>query len=121
MTALTLDLGALTTSFTDCTSRLEREGFAEALWNRRLDVWTRDASVQQKIGTRLGWLGALEFAAAQRDRLRAVADLVAKERPSDIVLLGMGGSSLAPEVLRGGTANERSDSARSFAASVRRW
>jgi glucose-6-phosphate isomerase/transaldolase/glucose-6-phosphate isomerase len=100
VTAFTLDLGPLAAAFDDCTSRLEASKFSDALWSRRLDVWTSDTSVQQKIATRLGWLGALDFIASQGDRLRGIAELVAKEHPTDIVLLGMGGSSLAPEVLR---------------------
>jgi glucose-6-phosphate isomerase/transaldolase/glucose-6-phosphate isomerase len=100
VTTSALDFGPLATAFADCAARLERSGFADALWNRRLDVWSSDASVQQKIANRLGWLGVLDFLTPQLSRLRAVADLVSKERPTDVVLLGMGGSSLAPEVLR---------------------
>ncbi len=97
---MTLDLGPLASAFADSCTRLERSGFADALWSRRLDAWTRDPAVQQKIGTRLGWLGAIDFTAAHTARLRQVADLVRQAGASDVVLLGMGGSSLAPEVLR---------------------
>jgi glucose-6-phosphate isomerase len=79
---------------------LDAAGFADALWNRRLDVWTSDQAVRDKIANRLGWLGALDFIEPQVARLRAFADAIKSERPTDIVLLGMGGSSLAPEVLR---------------------
>ena len=100
MTASTIDLGPIAASFADSAARLERAGFADALWNRRLDVWTADAAVQKLIGNRLGWLGAIEFATPHLDRLRQLAALVVQEAPTDVVLLGMGGSSLAPEVLR---------------------
>lgn len=100
MSAFTLDLGPLAASFDKTRSRLEQIRFADALWSRRLDVWSSDAAVQQKVGTRLGWLGALDFVKPHLPRLRAVADLVSREGARDIVLLGMGGSSLAPEVLR---------------------
>ncbi|HVV37304.1 MAG TPA: hypothetical protein VHC63_11920 [Acidimicrobiales bacterium] len=47
--------------------------------------------------TRLGWLTIAERLAAEATELRAWADSVERSR---VVLLGMGGSSLGPEVLR---------------------
>ena len=72
----------------------------EALWARRLDVWTADRAVQQAIANRLGWLDTLDFVTPQLDRLREVSGAIAGGGITDVVLLGMGGSSLAPEVLR---------------------
>jgi glucose-6-phosphate isomerase len=100
VTAFSLDLGPLASAFAQSCHRLDELQFASGLWSRRLDVWTADMTVQQKIGNRLGWLGAVEFAASAVGRLRAVADRVRQSGASDVVLLGMGGSSLAPEVLR---------------------
>ena len=80
--------------------RLETSRFADALWSRRLDVWSTDPAVLQKIANRLGWLESLAFVAPHLRRLRAVGESVKASGITDIVLLGMGGSSLAPEVLR---------------------
>ena len=82
-----------------CT-RLADAAFAEALWARQLEVWTSDRGTQEKIGNRLGWLTAIDAVAPQLARLRATADSIRESSLTDIVLLGMGGSSLAPEVLR---------------------
>ena len=82
-----------------CT-RLEEIGFADALWARRLDVWAPDASTRDKIRHRLGWLDAVDAVVPHAMRMRALAESVRAEGLTDIVLLGMGGSSLAPEVLR---------------------
>ncbi|HEX5108874.1 MAG TPA: hypothetical protein VFV95_10525 [Vicinamibacterales bacterium] len=81
-------------------ARLAEAGFAEALWAQRLDVWTSDRATQEKIGNRLGWLTAIDAVTPQLARLRAVADSIRDSSLTDFVLLGMGGSSLAPEVLR---------------------
>jgi glucose-6-phosphate isomerase len=80
--------------------RLEEGRFADALWSRRLDVWSADPAVQQKIANRLGWLEAVPFVLPRLPRVRAFAESVKTSGITDIVLLGMGGSSLAPEVLR---------------------
>jgi glucose-6-phosphate isomerase len=53
-----------------------------------------------EVANRLGWLTIAERMLAQLDELQAFADGVRDDGIRDVVLLGMGGSSLAPEVLR---------------------
>jgi glucose-6-phosphate isomerase len=53
-----------------------------------------------EIADRLGWLTIAERILAEADTLSAFADRVRDDGIHDVVLLGMGGSSLAPEVLR---------------------
>jgi glucose-6-phosphate isomerase len=53
-----------------------------------------------EISDRLGWLTIAERMLAEADDLSAFADQVRDDGLQDVVLLGMGGSSLAPEVLR---------------------
>jgi transaldolase / glucose-6-phosphate isomerase len=53
-----------------------------------------------EIADRLGWLTIAERMLGEVDELRAFVDGVRGEGMRDVVLLGMGGSSLAPEVLR---------------------
>jgi transaldolase / glucose-6-phosphate isomerase len=100
MTAFRITPGPLATAFHEACARLDRIAFADALWGRRLDVWTGDAAAQRLIANRLGWLGTLDFLAGHLPRLRAFAESIKSEPFTDVVLLGMGGSSLAPEVLR---------------------
>jgi glucose-6-phosphate isomerase len=81
-------------------ARLDEIGVADKLWSRRLDVWDADAPTREKIQHRLGWLNAIDAVVPHVVRMRALADSVRAEGLTDVVLLGMGGSSLAPEVLR---------------------
>ena len=81
-------------------ARLDEIGFADALWAQRLDVWGADAPTLEKIRHRLGWLNAIDAVAPNATRIRTLADAIRAERLTDVVLMGMGGSSLAPEVLR---------------------
>ncbi len=87
-------------SLDDAHRRLVQAQFARALWERRLSVWTDDAAIQEQIGQRLGWLDAIDFSHAHFDRLHTFTYWLKQDAFTDIVLLGMGGSSLAPEVLR---------------------
>lgn len=56
--------------------------------------------MQQKITNRLGWLSSPALMAESVERIRRFADGIRSAGFTDVVLLGMGGSSLAPEVLR---------------------
>jgi transaldolase / glucose-6-phosphate isomerase len=53
-----------------------------------------------EVADRLGWLTIAERMLAVLEELEAFAEQVSREGYADVVLLGMGGSSLAPEVLR---------------------
>ncbi len=81
-------------------ARLDDMHALDALWNARLDLWSADPAVQRVVGNRLGWLRALDTIDAERARLHAFADRVRHDGYTRVVLMGMGGSSLAPEVLR---------------------
>ncbi|HWX51954.1 MAG TPA: hypothetical protein VNY34_01595 [Solirubrobacteraceae bacterium] len=74
----------------DEVARRLREGDA-TLWGPR---------GTPEIANRLGWLTIAERMAATLDELEAFVEQVSREGFADVVLLGMGGSSLAPEVLR---------------------
>ena len=99
MTTFALAPGPLGAAFEDACARLDRLTFANALWNQRPDAFTKDPAVQRLIANRLGWVRVLDFAGAQVDRLQSFASSVRGSGVTDVVLLGMGGSSLAPEVI----------------------
>jgi transaldolase/glucose-6-phosphate isomerase len=78
-------------------SSLEPEELVDRIWARDPTVWTGHDEAH--------WLGWLDEPARMLERL---PELDALERGfDDVVLLGMGGSSLAPEVLRRTFAAER--------------
>ncbi|MGD0166474.1 MAG: glucose-6-phosphate isomerase [Gaiellaceae bacterium] len=64
-------------------------------------IWARDASLWTSSGEQewLGWLNAPAHSRAQVGEILSVAER-ALEGVENVVLLGMGGSSLAPEVMR---------------------
>jgi len=67
------------------------------LWNKDGSLWKAGADTIKKIVDRLGWLDVDKT--IDRDRLQALQEGVRGVRYKHVVLLGMGGSSLAPEVL----------------------
>jgi transaldolase/glucose-6-phosphate isomerase len=97
-TSLRLTAGPLAASINKTSSDADRA--AAGLWRRDPSVWSTDAAVQKAIADRLGWMSSPALMADSIGRLRAFADSVKRDGFTDVVLLGMGGSSLAPEVLR---------------------
>ncbi|MBI3634903.1 MAG: bifunctional transaldolase/phosoglucose isomerase [Candidatus Rokubacteria bacterium] len=70
-------------------------GKVRRLWARDATLWTGG----DEAGW-LGWLGIAEDQIARIDHLRRVAEDVRREGFTHALLLGMGGSSLCPEVLK---------------------
>jgi transaldolase / glucose-6-phosphate isomerase len=68
--------------------------------DRPADATLWGAPGAAEIANRLGWLTIAERMLAQLDDLHEFCDRVRDDGLRDVVLLGMGGSSLAPEVLR---------------------
>jgi glucose-6-phosphate isomerase len=98
VTDFSIDPGDIAPALDTVFSQLDRDGFAGKLWARRADVWSSDYAIQQSIANRLGWLDAVEFATSQLPRVDRFVQRVRAQPFTDIVLFGMGGSSLAPEV-----------------------
>jgi len=73
----------------------ERSELIGRIWERDPTVWTGGDEAKW-----LGWLDEPRRMGERVEELDAFADAVADENLDAVVLLGMGGSSLAPEVLR---------------------
>ncbi len=69
-------------------------GKVRRLWQHDASLWTGDDEANW-----LGWLGITDEQLAGAAKLQAFAEEVKSAGFSDILLLGMGGSSLCPEVL----------------------
>ena len=69
-------------------------GKVRRLWQQDASLWTNEDETKW-----LGWLGITDEQLANAAKLQTLADEVKNGEFSDILLLGMGGSSLCPEVL----------------------
>jgi transaldolase / glucose-6-phosphate isomerase len=79
---------------------IERESVVERIWSRDATLWTGRDEARW-----LGWLDEPKRMAERAGKLEAFAAATAEF--AHVVLLGMGGSSLAPEVLRRTFGSER--------------
>ena len=78
---------------------LEDRGFVESLWIKDASLWTDDGHQQALIRNRLGWLTSPTLMRQHADDLKEFADEVRRSHYTHILLLGMGGATLCPEVL----------------------
>ena len=94
----TLDLGALQNVVAARLATWQHTEFPRRLWGRDHTVWS-PAPVPE-LTDRLGWLTLPETMGPQLQAISAFAAEVRPEGLRHVVLLGMGGSSLAPEVFQ---------------------
>jgi transaldolase/glucose-6-phosphate isomerase len=78
--------------------RARQEDLVRRLWSKDESLWGGPGVPE--IGNRLGWLTVSDQMLEEVDGIVAFARGLVEEGFKDAVLLGMGGSSLAPEVLR---------------------
>jgi glucose-6-phosphate isomerase len=85
--------------FETLAGRALGEGWAARLFQRDTSLWTDDAGVAEAISERLGWLDAPAHFALQAAALEGFGDGAREAGFDTAVVMGMGGSSLAPDVL----------------------
>ena len=85
---------------TAALEEIESEGFLQRLWAKDATLWKSGSEDRKLIGNSLGWLGLPEMMEANCAPIKRFADEVKDAGFTGVVLLGMGGSSLAPLVMK---------------------
>lgn len=87
--------GIIETDYHNVIQKLVDEKIIERIWNKDFTVWNNDPT---EISNRLGWLDCTTVSRKAFDEIHSFVNEIKSEGLSDVLLLGMGGSSLAPEV-----------------------
>ena len=93
-------LGPLQSDVNAGLSWAAEEQVAQRIWQKDPSLWKPKPADQSEIVDRLGWLTVTDQMREALPRLQQLRDNVREAGVTHVVLLGMGGSSLAPEVLR---------------------
>ena len=96
----TASLGPVARAVEAMFDRADKDGFAAKVWDKEPAFWKPKPAEQREITDRLGWLTVTDEMRQALPRLQQLRDEVRQDGFTHAVLLGMGGSSLAPEVLR---------------------
>ena len=92
-----VNLGDFHPQVAEALAGLQELDIVGRIWRRDHTVWDPDP---REISDRLGWLTVTDLMRGQIPTLESFANEVREAGFRNVVLLGMGGSSLGPEVLR---------------------
>ncbi|MEE8391972.1 MAG: bifunctional transaldolase/phosoglucose isomerase [Anaerolineae bacterium] len=94
---LTASLGTYQDSVDTALAEMKKQQVIERIWAHDHTLWKPEPT---EITNRLGWLHTAEVMLENIPRLESLVEAVRADGYTDVLLLGMGGSSLAPEVFR---------------------
>jgi transaldolase / glucose-6-phosphate isomerase len=95
----TVGLGRYEVEFQSALKKLDSKNFITRMWKKDPTLWSSDPAHQRIVSNSLGWLTVAETMQQHVGELVAFADEIGKAGFEFAVVLGMGGSSLCPEVL----------------------
>ncbi|MBK9098565.1 MAG: glucose-6-phosphate isomerase [bacterium] len=91
------ELGSYSGIIEEKIDQLESERIIERIWEKDFTLWGNSL---EEISNRLGWLDCLKVTRKSFPEIKSFVDEVRNEGFTNALLMGMGGSSLAPEVFR---------------------
>ncbi len=94
-----LALGGYEAAYWAAIDEARAAQWANRLFDRDTSLWTTDETVAEAIADRLGWLDAPGHFTKQIPALEGFGDGIVEAGFTTVVVAGMGGSSLAPDVL----------------------
>ncbi len=92
--------GPYETTLSEWHAKCEKMNIVPRLWQRDVTLWSKNPAAQKEIKNRLGWLSLPRLMRPHLNELKTFQDDVKSAGFTHAVLLGMGGSSLAPEVMQ---------------------
>jgi glucose-6-phosphate isomerase len=87
--------GSHTEALNNAFNELKRDNIVERIWEKDFNVWSNEPT---EITNRLGWLTSPQSSLKALGEIEEFVKGVREEKFEKILLMGMGGSSLAPEV-----------------------
>lgn len=95
--AIKYSIGKYSNLFDAVIKKLKDEKVIDRIWKKDFTVWNNDPT---EISNRLGWLDSVEVTSRSLNEINHFVDEVKVAGYTNVLLMGMGGSSLAPEVFR---------------------
>ena len=99
MNRMEFHLGPLADRLTTAIHEAEQAGVAKRIWRKDAALWKTDEGSHKQIRNSLGWLTLPDEMIGVAGELNEFAEMVRKRGFRHVMVCGMGGSSLCPEVL----------------------
>jgi len=94
------ELGSHSDDVKAALKKMESESWIRRLWRKDPTLWKDDDTHKKIISNALGWVTVVEQLVEHGSELAAFSERIRNDGFTDVMLLGMGGSSLCPEVFR---------------------
>ncbi|MHB1458346.1 MAG: glucose-6-phosphate isomerase [Armatimonadota bacterium] len=98
--SMELNIGNYMTAVDETLNQLNNDRFTERLAAKDASLWGQDEAGVKAINNRLGWIDILDTMHQRTSAIDAFVNEIIGEGFTDAVLMGMGGSSMCPEVSR---------------------
>ncbi len=92
-------LGPLADRLNNAVHEAEEAGVAKRIWRKDASLWKSDDASHKTIRNSLGWLTVPDEMMGVAGELTEFADAIRRRGFKHVMVCGMGGSSLCPEVL----------------------
>ncbi len=97
---VSFELGANQGPYENLLKKVGTENWVKRVWEKDATLWKSDEAHQKIIKNSLGWLTVPSTVQRGLSQVNAIVADIKKAKFTHALLLGMGGSSLCPEVLR---------------------
>ncbi|MGE5313827.1 MAG: glucose-6-phosphate isomerase [Acidobacteriota bacterium] len=100
METIAFHIGSLEQPVQSTLSAFQEQDIINRLWKKDHTIWRSEEVHRKSILNRLGWLTSVELMQSRAGELAAFAGEIKNAGFTHAVVLGMGGSSLCPDVCR---------------------
>lgn len=100
MPSISISSGSLQENFNNQFTSFAAQSIIKRLWEKDHTIWRSEEVHKKSILNRLGWLNSLDLMLANTEMLTSFAAEIKSSGFDHVVVLGMGGSSLCPDVCR---------------------
>ncbi|PYT10204.1 MAG: transaldolase [Acidobacteria bacterium] len=94
------ELGTHADDVKSALKKMEAESWIRRIWRKDATLWKDDEAHKKIIANALGWVTVVDLLVEHAGELAAFSQRVRNDGFTHVMLLGMGGSSLCPEVFR---------------------
>ena len=100
MSHVNFHFGSIQPDIDQMAREFQSNGIIQKIWNKDHTVWRTEEVHKKSILTRLGWLRSVELMENNLGMLHDFAEEIRAAGFTHAIVLGMGGSSLCPDVCR---------------------
>lgn len=100
MNSMIFQLGPIAAAVDVAVREAHEQQVVKHIWRKDASLWKSDSNAQDNIRSSLGWLTVADEMLGVADELMEYGEIIRQRGFKHVMVCGMGGSSLCPEVFR---------------------